>query len=274
MSYRNLSVSLVLMALVGCGSTEDSTPVATDSGSDTGTAVDTGRADTGTATETGGVSCESPLPSGFACAEPLKGTPGTACSEAALADFVNKCLNAEGTVPTECAAWKTANAACATCVASWSWADMPGQVYPDDYKCYWQVMDPTCAKASNCSYDCQAETCGDCDSSEAADCADSVTSAGGKCYDVAAKKAEECFTTYDTALGKCNVDEIYAATPDMPTMRAQVLRYYRGACRDNGVWTNSESAGDGGVSETGSETGTDAATDAATDSATDASSAG
>lgn len=257
--------ALALFTLAGCGSSEEATPI-TDSGTGADAVVDTGKPSTDSATDTGSaaVACEEPVPADFACAEPVKGTGATTCTEAMLQDFVANCLADDLSVPSTCAAWKTANAACASCVANWSWSEIPGSVYPDDYKCYWGIMDASCAKATNCSFDCQAATCGSCDDTEQGACLDSVTGEGGKCWDVASKTAEGCFEKYD--LANCNVDEIYSAAPDLTKMRAEILRFYRGACRDNANWTNSNSAGDAGVSDSGAtETGgSDGGTDATT----------
>jgi hypothetical protein len=251
--------ALVLVGFAaGCGSnSDDSAPATeTDAGVVADTAPDTQKPPADAAAETAPSTCESALPSDFACVEPEKGTPATTCTEEMLADFVQKCLATDLSVPSTCDAWKTANPACATCVASFSWSEIDGQVYPDDYKCYWGIMDPACAKAANCTWDCEAAACGDCDSStpdgagktESDYCVASVTNAGGKCYAVAAQKSAECFKTYK--LDNCNVDEIYSDSPNLTTMQQQILRFYRGACRDNGNWTNATSAGgDAGTSD-------------------------
>jgi len=276
MSLRsNFPVFAFALFTLSTACSSPSETAVSDAATDTGVAADTATDTKTPVTDTGTppITCEQALPSDFACAEPLKGTGATTCTETMLTEFVQKCLADDLSVPSTCAEWKTANAACATCVADWSWSEIPGKVYPDDYKCYWGIMDPACAKASNCSFDCEFATCGDCDTatSERDDCIASVTSAGGKCYAVASKTADECFKKYN--LDNCNVDEIYAQAPDLTKMREEILRFYRGACRDNGKWENSTSAGDAGTSDTGSTDATTSDT-GSSDSATDAADAG
>ncbi|MBL8716269.1 MAG: hypothetical protein JNL79_09750 [Myxococcales bacterium] len=265
------------VGLVGCGS--DPAPVdATDTGttadaSDTGK-IDTGKVDTGTS-EVDPTSCAEPLPTGFTCPTPATGTSGTACTEAALQDFVTNCITAKLDVPSTCAAWKTANPTCLPCIESFSWDYIPGKLYPDDYKCYWRSMDAACAKSANCSYDCQDKVCGTCDdtTSERDDCVAAAIKSGGKCYDVAAKDAAVCFEKYSAQIDTCTLDEIYKETPDVTLLRKEILEFYRGACRDNGVWTNKGSATpldggtDGGSTDGGSTDGgaSDAASDAPAD---------
>ncbi|MBI2394516.1 MAG: hypothetical protein HYV09_33410 [Deltaproteobacteria bacterium] len=264
-----LALALVAFA-AGCGSHDDDHSVVTDAATDA--VADTYKPPVDAA-EAGPLLCEEPLATDFACKDPVKGTGGTACSEAALADFVQKCLADDITVPSTCAAWKTANADCAACIGGWTWDAIPGKVYPDDYKCYWATMDAPCAKSVNCGFECQELSCGECDSdpgtAEKSDrevCLEKVSGSGGACWSFGADKIDECFTKFDTA--NCNVDEIYADSPDIDVLRSQILRFYRGACRDNGDWTNSGSAGDAGATdaaETGAEAGGEAgaATDAA-----------
>lgn len=265
-----LALALVAFA-AGCGSKDEDPAVVTDAATDADAVADTYKPD---AKEAGTLACEAPLESDFACKDPVKGTGGTACTEAALADFVQKCLADDLSVPSTCAAWKTANADCAACIGNWTWDLIPGKVYPDDYKCYWAIMDAPCAKSVNCGFECQELSCGECDSdpgtaakSDREVCLEKVSTTGGACWSFGADKIDECFTKFDVA--NCNVDEIYSDAPDLDVMRSEILRFYRGACRDNGDWTNSGSAGDAGVSDAADaadaagEAGDGAATDAA-----------
>lgn len=264
------------VALAGCGSDTAPTDTATDSGADEG--VDTGKPDTGKvdtgSPETAPVTCAEPLPTGYTCPTPNAGAPSTGCTEAALNAFVDACVNTKLEVPTTCAAWKTANAGCLPCIESFSWDLIPGKIYPDDYKCYWRSMDATCAKAANCSYDCQDKVCGTCDdtTSERDDCIAASIESGGKCYDVAAKAAAPCFEKYKDQIDTCTLDEIYKASPDLTLLKKEILEFYRGACRDNGVWTNKGSATplDGGTGDAATDGGSDGgATDAASDAPAD-----
>lgn len=248
---RPISLLALITLAVGCGSSDpEVTPVA-DSALETG---DTGAIDTGSKVDTGVPpvpGCEVDLPSDFACAAPTKTAGKTTCTEAALQEFVVKCLNEEITVPADCAGWKTANADCAACVADWSWDRIPGKVYPDDYKCYWSTFDATCGKTVNCLFSCQDEVCTDCVDEEAATCYEDAEKSGGRCWDVAGKDAAGCFDKTD--LSGCNVDEIYANVPKIANLREQLLKFYRGACRDNGDWKNAKSGGDAGTPDTGSD---------------------
>ena len=246
---RTSIFALALVSLsIGCGSTE--TPAATTDAA-VEVAIDTGKADTGkleTAPPDMGTlpGCETELPSSFACTAPKKIAGSTACSDDVLNDFVQKCLATDLTVPSACAAWKTANAACASCVGAWSWDAKPGAVYPDDWKCWWSNLDATCAKSVNCLHDCQDTVCAECADEEAIQCYGDSEKSGGRCWTVAGKASDACLKAAN--LEGCNVDEIYADAPSITTMREQILKYYRGACRDNGDWKNATMpSGDAGV---------------------------
>jgi len=269
----------ILSTLVGCSSSDPpATGAPVDGGSDTATtdtkmpAPDTKPQDTGSGT----IACKEPVDD-VVCLAPLKAAGQTACNDAMLMDLAEKCLGADIKVPTACADWKAANAACASCVKAWSWSaeagGPAGDIYPDDWKCYWSVFDAPCAKSVNCMFDCQYTACGNCESgsAERRNCFDSVSKAGGECYDLAAKDGNACFETFKTPLEGCNVDEMYAAMPNVDTLKQQVVRFLRGACRDGGNWTNSANPLDGGVTDTGTDTATgdtSAADSATSDSAT------
>jgi hypothetical protein len=255
------------LVLVVAGCSSDPTPAAaTDAGTDT--PVDSGTDTKPTDTGAPPITCEQAVPSDFACVAPTKATGKTVCTEAMLQELADKCLAADISVPSACAEWKTAYADCATCVGAWSWEGIPGKIYPDDYLCYWAIMDDACGKNVNCMFSCEESVCADCDrtpgsdgESEAYKCYTAQEKEGSKCWDVAAKEGTACFTTFDTK--PCDVSEIYKETADLTNLKKQVVHFLRGACRDNGSWANADSAGDAGVPDA------DAASEASTDSATD-----
>jgi hypothetical protein len=266
-SFFSLSALLVI---AGCSS-DPATPAApADGGTDT-VPVDTGRPDTAKP-DTGmpPLSCEEEVPSDFACTAPTKVAGQTVCTEAALQELAEKCLNADVTVPAACAEWKAAHAACATCVGAWSWSAISGKIYPDDYLCYWAVMDDTCGKSVNCWFECNDTVCAECDrepdstgTSDSNRCYTAQESAGSKCWDVAGKAGTACFEKFDTS--GCNVNEIYKSSPNLDEMKKQIVRLLRGACRDGGNWANAESPGDAGPADSGSDTGSDTESDAGAD---------
>ncbi len=260
------SLFALCVVTLGCSSDPEAAP-ATDAAVEVAADTGTVKVDTGTMETAPLPGCETPLSSGFACAAPTKTAGKTTCTEAALQDFVVKCLKDDITVPASCADWKAANAACASCVADWSWDSIMGKVYPDDYKCYWSTFDATCAKSVNCLFSCQDEVCTECVDEERSECFQASEKSGGKCWDVAGKDADACFKKFDAQLKGCDVNELYADAPDLTTLKEQILKFYRGACRDNADWTNATAAGDAGT-----DTGSDAP--AAETSVSDAADAG
>lgn len=215
----------------------------------------------------GGGLCDVPLAPGYACpAAPSRPTGSTACDEATLQDFALKCIHADtSSVPAECAGWKTANAACNTCIEAFAYDPKVDSllVYPDSLKCYWWVFSDTCRKTVNCSYDCQDQVCGTCDTAPGTspdgsqpaydDCTTRAIDKGppkGVCYDVAGKDADACFTSTDTHA--CETPEVNSATPDVTKMRNEIIVFYRGACRDGASWAHADSpssTGDAGPSD-------------------------
>jgi len=268
-------LSVVLLAassalVLACSSDPETTPTpVNDSGSDAtdvkvdSTPTDSAK-DSATETTTDALPlCDQDVPTTFACKAPTKTAGGTACSEAVLQDFLDKCVKADFTVPSTCADWRIANAACNTCLLAWIIDPKidDTKVYPDSYKCYWSHFDDACGKAVNCSYDCQDAVCNACDTnpgtgadgsaSEYDDCTGRAIAASpkGKCYDMAAKDADACFSKTDVTI--CDNDEYYypsgsGGTADLTKLRKGVLEFYRGACRDGGDWTNATSAVGGG----------------------------
>ncbi len=215
------------------------------------------------------LSCEVRLVSSFACTPPTaaqKGGPPTkACSEAALQAFATACIAADYKVGAGCDAWKTANAACATCIGNWSLATavLPGKVYADRDKCWYQLLDAPCSVSLNCMFACDDAVCGDCDKSpgsstdgtksEFQECVNRERAKGGtvvpkgQCNDLATGNALKCLSDNAALIDPCIVSELYAPTgagghPDVTTMQSQSVVFYRGACRDDGNWTKSKSA--------------------------------
>ena len=273
-------------SFTGCSSNSDSggsTP-ATETGTPpTDSAADTAKPPGDSAKPDGVVPpsdtkptvCDQTLASDFKCVAPKVVAGSTACSEAMLQDFAEKCLSADLKVPATCAAWKSANAACNTCVEAFSIdpASIPGKVIPDRDKCYYDVFDAKCSLAVACYFDCGSAVCTDCDqtkgsgtkatTSEYDDCWSRVHFAGsasrpkGQCYDIASKTAKtECFSgPFD--INPCIINELYSPTGaggkiDLPTLKTEVTIFLRGACRDNANWTNSSSGGDAGVTDSAS----------------------
>ncbi|MGZ3423566.1 MAG: hypothetical protein ACXVEF_30990 [Polyangiales bacterium] len=273
--YRSisfLSLALLLSGSVACSSTTDNGGTATG---DTGTGSDTSTGTTDSATDTKSdvnlgpevlPGCAEDLATDYACPTFAPAAPSTACTEAMLQDLAVKCVKTDFSVGPDCAAWKAANAACSTCVEAWSF-DM-GKVYPDDYQCYDKII-PGCGGALSCELDCSDTVCSSCDmmSSEYDNCVTEATKSGGRCYDLASKKADTCRA--DTKAAPCDATQYYTSTPDLTKLQAEIVRLLRGACRDNGDWSKSDSAGgDAGTSDTGTDSGS------ATDSATDAGAGG
>lgn len=265
-SITFLSLALLLSGSSACSSSEDAPVSPVDSGAadsvvaDSSPAVDTGKVtiDSGSG-ETSG-SCAEDLATDYACPTFDKAAPSAACSEAVLQDFASKCVVADFSVGADCAAWKAANTACNTCVEAWSFDK--GKVYPDDWQCYEKVS-AGCGGALSCEYDCYDTVCSSCDDTEYGSCADDATKSGGRCYDLASKKADTC--RGDMANAPCNATQYYANAPDLTKLKTEVVRILRGACRDNGDFSKSDTTGgDAGVTDSG-----------ATDSgATDAASGG
>jgi len=257
----SILAAVVIGAPLGCSSSETSTPLPpTDSGTEV--AADTKPVDTGTDTKKevapppdAGV-CDQDLPSDFACTKPKKVAGSTNCSEASLEAYVKACWKPLGGDTTKCTAWKGANAACDTCVKAWTYTSgLPARDY-----CYYQIMTPECADAVFCYFDCVTQVCTDCSfdpvgsTSDNLECQKRARVAGGRCYENSYKKADslKCFDS--TVLDPCIVDEAPKTAPDATLLEAQLLQFYRGACRDNANWSSSTSAGDAGVDSSTTDT--------------------
>ena len=155
----------------GCSSSSDATtpPPAYTNPVDTGIAetkpIDTGSPDTKPPADTKPPTCDQDLPTDFKCVAPKTTVGSTACTETMLQDFATACVAADLKVPSTCAAWKTANAACTTCIEAWAFdpSIIPGKVIPDRDKCYYAVFDDKCDLAVNCYFECGDAVCNACD---------------------------------------------------------------------------------------------------------------
>ena len=257
----------------GGGGGFDACVCTADAGADTKPAtVDTG-------VDTAVPLCDQALPSDFACTFAKRRPAGASvCTEAQLQELVKKCIGDPiSKVPAGCSEWKAANAACVTCISAFSLESVTSRAIPDRNMCYWATFDDACDKALNCSFDCQAEVCVDCDDtsgsgpggkgSEYSDCTSrsrvnaTASKPKGLCWDVASKEAAACLDATD--INHCIVKELYTPTGasgaiDIPTLQLQAVEFFRGACRDGGDWTNAlspvpkgadagvDAAGDGG----------------------------
>lgn len=248
-SITFLSLALLLSGSVACSSSDDAPGAVADTGSTTtdgstsDSVVDTGKVvvDSGSGDETSTTSCAEDLATDYACPSFPKAAPSAACSEAVLQDFAAKCVVADFSVGTDCAAWKAANAACSTCVEAWSFDT--GKVYPDDWQCY-EKISAGCGGALSCENDCYDTVCSSCADEDYGACADDATKSGGRCYDLASKKADMC--RGDMANAPCNATQYYTNTPDLAKLKTEVVRILRGACRDNGDFSKSDTTGTGG----------------------------
>ena len=235
------------------------------------TTIDSG-VDTAAPVDTAPVLCDQPLPTDFKCVAPKKATPGKACSESQLQEMVNACIASPlSKTPATCAPWKAANVDCAACVVGFSVTYYPSRAVPSRNQCYWATFDDECDTALQCSFDCQAQSCDACDTSTGtsadgktsaySECQDRVRASKpvGACWELISKKANTCLaaTPYDF----CILSELNKETPDIPTLKPQVIEFYRGACRDGGDWTNRLSATPKGADAGTDVGGTDAGSD-------------
>jgi hypothetical protein len=297
----------------GCSSSDngggdDDTGVAvTDTGAaDTAPVVDAKKdSHDGGGTDTGPYSCLAPLPADFACTAPkITAVPGTSCSEDDLQGFATACIDKNFSVGSGCAAWMSAHTACGACIKGFGFATSSGglPVYPDRDQCYYTKFSADCAKSWNCMFACDDAACNSTDTpcdktagsgtkggsdSEFQDCVTKERARGGtavpkgECYDVATKAAlETCLPTLpSSALNFCVVNEEFSPTgpggaPDLPSMRFEVIEYYRGACRDNGDWTNADQPCSTPPCETGTDAGSETGSDATSDATEGGSDAG
>ncbi len=185
--------------------------------------------------------CQQPLPSTFACEAPTSRTGATVCTDAMIEAFFD-CFGTDGDA-TKCTAAQKAYPACNTCILS-TWLD--GQTIAIG-SCI-KAIDPTssCATTVPCRADCLEAVCAGCDETKGSgrtsttsaldNCytdaiwRGSSTKPKGNCYDVAAKEYVTCQA--DPRFLYCFVQS-----------KADLLPFFRGACRDGGNWSKADQAG-------------------------------
>jgi hypothetical protein len=271
-SVRNasrISVCLFALVAVACGGSSNTPAGTTDAGnsdtsSDAATTIPATDAASGSDSaseasstddggdDSGGGGCATPLDSTYKCPKTPTAAGAKVCNDDDLTTYVAACFGS-GTTAT-CDAWTAAHASCNTCVNAWIYSDG----FINTGACY-VAIDPTatdCANADSCSDDCVNNVvCSACvTDTETTACDNAATASGGACFTVA----------NIAKLTTCQADAKFAAC--QINTDADVLKFFRGACRDGGDWTNAGSTlGDAGVSETGSDAAASdaAATDAA-----------
>jgi hypothetical protein len=262
---RRISLGLVAMAwsVTGCGSffpsfdeREAGPPDAKvsplhDTGiRDTSSTIDTGSAvfDTGSVPDTAAIdtappTCQSPLPSDFACRPVATKAGKTVCTDAMIEEFEN-CFGSGDLA--RCKAAQTAYPDCSKCVLEdWIVIDEAAGTGVIDVASCIHIVDPTggCDIAVQCDADCKSVACNECDTTEGSgktaarseydDCVSDVSYVGsatrpkGRCYDVASAQAKICRT-------EANLSRCFITTLD------DVAVFYRGACRDGGDWSKAD----------------------------------
>lgn len=205
--------------------------------------------------------CGQPLPDGFesTCVGPKPKTGSTACTDEMLVEIAT-CFGPVGYDAKRCAAIKAAAPDCAKCtLATWL-----GPLGADEAACVALVdAKSDCARTLQCGRDCLSTVCSldDCDTtpgsgstsersqwqdcSETAQSGDGGVDGGGACASFAARRAA-CITG--------------ATAPCFPNNADDLLRFFRGACRDGGDWSK---VGDAGAGDATPDS--DAASDASGD---------
>ncbi len=186
------------------------------------------------------LSCDIPVPDGFRC-QPAVGRPGSAaCTEAMLAEFVTcfgvdfdsvRCTKASAQFPE-----------CKRCVLE-TWI-FENQV--NSGACL-LAIDPKshCGQAWRCTTECLNEVCADCDTTPGSG-TDAKTSERDDC-----ERRAQIKGTSETASGPCAGPSLELRAcreeprfaPCFVASKEELLRFYRGACRDNGDWSGATDAG-------------------------------
>ncbi len=262
----SFSLVFVSAVLAACSSDPDVPAAVAETGTDSGkaeTPADT-KPETKPPLEVG--VCDKALDPTFACVPATKTAGGAVCTETDIQDQLKACWKPLGGDTTKCAAWAKDHGGCQKCIGTWTYKN--GN--PNRDACYYRVMTPTCANAVSCYFDCIGQVCAECasDPTEYLDCQKRARVAGGGCYANSYKttETEKCFDGAG-AIDPCVVDELTKSSPDATMLAEQLAIFYRGACRDNGDWTNAKSAtgGDAGADATATDSASDGATDAASD---------
>ncbi len=191
--------------------------------------------DTGT---TPPIDCTAPLPADFACGS-IKAKAGQkVCAEASLTELMT-CFVAGG--EKACEAARAKHPDCDKCLTEWKY----GERFFDVGACM-HLVDPAsgCGEAWRCERDCVAAACAECDDSPGSgktpggsalsECDARMRNAAdagtGTCYERATRDLDLCRLHPTVAV--CFVDKA-----------EDVLRFYRGACRDGGDWSKALSPG-------------------------------
>jgi hypothetical protein len=190
--------------------------------------------------------CDRPLPSTFACVEPVERPKSKVCTDAAIDAIVQGCWVTGKT----CAESQKSFPDCAQCMlkdrdASGTpvgWIDVDAI----DIAACVHAIDPmsSCGKTQQCATDCVRSVCEECDPSvdqvEWKACRTRALAVGGACR-AQAMDLPSCET--DPRFARC-----FLTTND------DLLPFFRGACRDGADWSKAD-VGDGTL--TAGDAGTD-----------------
>ncbi len=191
------------------------------------------RVDVGAVTDTGtpaSSSCVKALPSSFECEAPDARKGKRTCSEAMIQAFVPACFGSAAT-SAKCTAVQKKYPGCESCILS-DWLD---EMRIDIAGCILAISPTsTCARSMNCGYDCLDSICATCSTtagsgrsgvSERYDCLNDASRSTGACWGKGMKDYAACAGTAKFAL--C-----------FPATTAELVPFFRGACRDGGSWSN------------------------------------
>lgn len=218
---------LFLVVLASCTSSKEERPVvvAVDSALD---APDTVVVEDNAIPDTmAPKACIEPLDAAFACRAPKERAGRTVCTDAAI----NAALVCFGTDTKGCMDATTKYPECSACVRDW----LEGERI--DFASCVAALDKTgsCPTTVQCTLDCLDTACASCDTNAGTgsspsrsardDCERTVSSmSGGACWDLVAKDYAACAA--DPKLSVC-----------FPKGLAEMLPFFRGACRDGGDWS-------------------------------------
>lgn len=189
------------------------------------------RVDVGAVTDTGtSTSCVKALPSSFACEAPDARKGKRTCSEAMIQAFVPACYGSAAT-SAKCTVVQKKYPGCESCILN-DWLD---GTRIDIAGCILAISPTsTCAGSMNCGYECLDHTCATCSTaagsgrsgvSERYDCLNDASRSTGTCWAKGMKDYAACAGTAKFAL--C-----------FPATTAELVPFFRGACRDGGSWSN------------------------------------
>jgi hypothetical protein len=187
-------------------------------------------------------------------------SPATSCTSDQVHAFIADCWDSATASAAACAAWASDGdqgmTACGVCLNAWTTAES----YPDTTSCYYMFIGGTdattqskCRNAMKCingcgDVACNSQVCDDTDkdvngNTEYDRCynLDSVWGDTGTCMTMQSDGAaigttvNTCIAdaTYKTKTYNCRITSSKSA----PIVK-QIEGFYRGACRDNGDWSN------------------------------------